>query len=106
MRKLLLLIVVLGGLRAGAQVRPVAGAGATADYKTVHAKAIVVDTHNDVLSSATIGMGLDWENDLTGKTHSDLARFKRGGVDVQVFSIFCDDRWGKGSAFHQADRKS
>src|ERR1700742_691510 len=94
MRKLLLLFVVFGVLRTGAQ-----------DYTAVHAKAIVVDTHNDVLSSATIGMGLDWENDLTGKTHSDLARFKKGGVDVQVFSIFCDDRYGTGSAFHQAMRE-
>lgn len=74
-------------------------------YQVVHAKAIVVDTHNDVLSSATMGQGLDFENDLTGKTHSDLARFRKGGVDVQVFSIFCDDRFGTGSAFHRATRE-
>jgi membrane dipeptidase len=78
---------------------------ATLDYRAVHAKAIVVDTHNDVLSSATIGMGLDFEKDLTGKTHSDLARFKKGGVDVQVFSIFCDDRYGTGSAYRAAMRE-
>ncbi|HEY4112348.1 dipeptidase [Puia sp.] len=94
MKKIFLLMAVFGGLWAGAQ-----------DYRVVHAKAIVVDTHNDVLSSATIGAGLDWEKDLTGKTHSDLARFKKGGVDVQVFSIFCDDRFGTGSAFHQAMRE-
>jgi len=81
-------------LRAGAQ-----------DYRAVHAKAIVVDTHNDVLSSASIGLGLDIGTDLKGKTHSDLARFKKGGVDVQVFSIFCDDRYGTGSAFRQAMRE-
>src|ERR1700744_4634836 len=85
---------LLTGLGVGAQ-----------DYRAVHAKAIVVDTHNDVLSSATIGMGLDFEKDLTGKTHSDLARFKKGGVDVQVFSIFCDDRYGTGSAFTRANRE-
>lgn len=60
-------------------------------YRKLHNKAIVVDTHNDVLSTATIN-GMNIENDLTGKTHSDLNRFKTGGVDIQVFSIFCDER--------------
>jgi membrane dipeptidase len=95
MRKLqFITAALLIGLGAGAQ-----------DYKAVHAKAIVVDTHNDVLSSASIGMGLDVGTDLAGKTHSDLARFKKGGVDVQVFSIFCDDRFGVGSAFARANRE-
>jgi len=67
----------------------------------LHEKAIVVDTHNDVLS-AVVMHGMNIEEDLSGKTHSDLARFKKGGVDVQVFSIFCDDRFGRGSAFKRA----
>lgn len=87
MRKLFFTAALLVGLGACAQ------------------KAILVDTHNDVLSSASIGLGLDIGTDLTGKTHSDLARFKKGGVDVQVFSIFCDDRYGTGSAFRQAMRE-
>ncbi len=65
-------------------------------------QAIVVDTHNDVLSSATM-RGLNIENDLKGKTHSDIARFKKGGVDVQVFSIFCDGKFGKDTAFKFAN---
>ena len=73
-------------------------------YQELHEKAIVVDTHNDVLSTATMN-GWDIETDLTGKTHSDLARFKKGGVDVQVFSIFCDDHYGVGSAFRFARRE-
>jgi membrane dipeptidase len=73
-------------------------------YQKLHDRAIVVDTHNDVLSTATLN-GLDIAGDLSGKTHSDLARFKKGGVDVQVFSIFCDDHYGVGSAFHQANRE-
>jgi membrane dipeptidase len=68
----------------------------------IHEKAVVVDTHNDVLSTVTM-KGLSIENDLTGKSHSDLARFKKGGVDVQVFSIFCDDRYGRGTAFKYAN---
>jgi membrane dipeptidase len=47
--------------------------------------------------------GLNFENDLRGKTHSDLARFAEGGVDVQVFSIFCDERFGKDTAFKYAN---
>jgi len=79
-------------------------AQSTQPYQKLHDKAIVVDTHNDVLSTATLrGMAID--TDLTGKTHSDLARFKKGGVDVQVFSIFCDDRFGTGSAYQEASRE-
>jgi membrane dipeptidase len=71
-------------------------------YKTLHEKAIVVDTHNDMLSTVTM-KGLNIENDLTGQSHSDIARFKKGGVDVQVFSIFCDERFGKDTAFKFAN---
>lgn len=73
-------------------------------YKTIHENAIVADTHNDVLSTVTL-KGLNMENDLTGKAHSDLARFKKGGVDIQMFSIFCDDRYGKGTAFKYANQE-
>src|SRR4249919_2714363 len=68
----------------------------------LHAEAIVVDTHNDVLSTVTM-KGMNFENNLKGKAHSDLFRFKQGGVDVQVFSIFCDERFGKDTAFKYAN---
>lgn len=71
-------------------------------YEKLHAKAILADSHNDVLSTATM-KGLNIEQDLTGKTHSDIARFKKGGVDIQVFSIFCDERFGKDTAFKFAN---
>ena len=71
-------------------------------YQKIHNKAIVVDTHNDVLSSVTM-KGLNIENDLRGKSHSDIARLRKGGVDVQVFSIFCDERFGKDTAFKFAN---
>ncbi|MEJ8801810.1 dipeptidase [Pontibacter sp. H249] len=61
----------------------------TQDYKAIHEKAILVDTHNDVLISILEGM--DIGKDLRGKTHSDLARFKEGGVDVQFFSVWSDE---------------
>jgi membrane dipeptidase len=71
-------------------------------YQKLHDKAIVSDTHNDVLSTVTM-KGLNIENDLTGKSNSDIERFKKGGVDVQVFSIFCDERFGKDTAFKYAN---
>jgi len=58
-------------------------------YKKLHFRSIVADTHNDLLSTV-IEDGLVMDRDLTGKTHSDLDRFKKGGVDVQVFSVWCD----------------
>jgi membrane dipeptidase len=74
------------------------------DAKKIHENAILVDSHNDVLSTVSM-VGLDFGNDLTGKANSDLARFQKGGVDIQVFSIFCDDHFGKGSAFAYANRE-
>ena len=57
---LLVAATLAGGLRVHAQ-----------DYLKLHEKAIVVDTHNDVLSEATL-KGMDIGTDLTGKTMSDL----------------------------------
>lgn len=58
-------------------------------YQKIHSKAIVVDTHNDILMQAA-DIGMVFDQDLTGKTHSDLARWKKGGLDVQLFSVYCD----------------
>jgi len=57
-------------------------------YKKIHAKAVLVDTHND-FPSASIEKKVSLDADLLGKTHTDLARLRAGGVDVQIFSIFC-----------------
>ena len=62
-----------------------------AQYKKLHKKAIVVDTHNDIINKC-LDRGYSFDQDLTGKTHSDLDRFIKGGVDVQVFSIWCDGK--------------
>jgi membrane dipeptidase len=58
-------------------------------YKKLHDKAIVVDTHNDIASKA-IEKHVKFDSDLRGQTHTDLNRLFEGGIDVQVFSIFCD----------------
>ena len=56
-------------------------------YKKIHDKAVVVDTHND-FPSASIEKKVSLDSDLLGKTHTDLARLRHGGVDLQIFSIF------------------
>ena len=58
-------------------------------YQKIHDKAIVVDTHNDILM-LVMDKGFAFDTDLKGKAQTDLARWKKGGLDVQVFSVFCD----------------
>lgn len=58
-------------------------------YKKLHFNAIVVDTHNDIPSTA-IEKGVSFDQNLQTKTHSDLQRMAAGGVDAQFFSIWCD----------------
>ena len=58
-------------------------------YKKIHTAAFLVDTHNDIPSSA-IEKNVAFDANLKGKTHSDLNRMFQGGVDAQMFSIFCD----------------
>lgn len=70
----------------------------------LHNKAILIDTHNDILTSA-VEDGVQIDSDLKGKTHSDLARFKQGGVDVQIFSVWSDGTFGIGKGFARANRE-
>lgn len=58
------------------------------NYKKLHKKAVLVDTHNDIPSSA-IEKKVAFDTNLKGQTHSDLNRMFDGGVDAQMFSIFC-----------------
>jgi membrane dipeptidase len=73
-------------------------------YRKIHFDAIVVDTHNDFLSKA-VSAHVVFDSNLKGITHSDLKRFQEGGVKVQFWSIFCDDHYGKGSAFKYANQE-
>ena len=58
-------------------------------YQKIHRKAIVVDTHNDILTQV-MERGVALDTDLTGITYSDLYRWKKGGLDVQFFSVWSD----------------
>src|SRR6218665_2710767 len=58
-------------------------------YKKIHRKALLADTHNDILSKV-VETGVAMDSDLTGRTHRDLARWKKGGLDLQLFSVWSD----------------
>ena len=62
---------------------------ASVQAQSIHYKSILVDTHNDAVT-ACIEKKVSLDQDLTGINHSDLKRFKQGGVDYQLFSIWCD----------------
>ncbi len=71
-------------------------------HKKLHFKALLVDTHNDILTTC-LDDSVSFDADLKGKTHSDLKRFKEGGVDIQIFSIWCDGL--KQQPFNYANRQ-
>ncbi|WP_026768151.1 dipeptidase [Asinibacterium sp. OR53] len=73
-------------------------------YQKLHAKATVVDTHNDVLTQS-LEKNVVFDEDMKAFAHSDLRRMKQGGIDVQVFSVWCDGSYGKGRAFARANRE-
>ena len=58
-------------------------------FQRIHKKAIVIDSHNDILTQS-IEKGLVFDTNLKGKSHSDLSRWKQGALDAQFFSVWCD----------------
>jgi membrane dipeptidase len=92
MKKLLLLLLLFLFLKASAQ-----------NAQEIHQKAILVDTHNDVISNELITKLDLSKRQSTG--NFDLVRAKEGGLDVQVFSIWCGEDYGKGTAFKFANRE-
>lgn len=67
----------------------------------LHDKSIVVDTHGDIISDQ-IRSGIDVGKRQPGGNF-DLVRAKEGGLDVQVFSIWCDASGGFAMANRQID---
>lgn len=68
---------------------------------TIHEQAIVVDTHGDILFNQ-IKSGIDI-GQLQASGNFDLVRAKKGGLDVQVFSIWCDETGGFAVANREID---
>ena len=71
-------------------------------YKKIHHEAIVIDGHNDILT-AGVDSGYSFDSNLSGKAQSDLQRMKKAGIDVQVFSVWCDG--DKKNAFSYANQQ-
>lgn len=92
MKKLLLPLIFLSALKLSAQ-----------DVQKIHQKAILVDTHNDIISNELITGNDAGKLQATG--NFDLVRAKTGGLDVQVFSIWCGDQYGNGTAYAYANRE-
>lgn len=67
----------------------------------IHETAIVVDTHGDILFNQ-IKSGIDIGK-LQKTGNFDLVRAKQGGLNVQVFSIWCDHLGGYPIANQQID---
>ncbi|RZL55035.1 MAG: membrane dipeptidase, partial [Pedobacter sp.] len=67
----------------------------------IHETAIVVDTHGDIMFNQ-IKSGIDIGK-LQQTGNFDLVRAKEGGLDVQVFSIWCDHLGGYPIANQQID---
>ena len=76
----------------------------SASVKKLHRQATVIDTHNDFISTG-IEKNKSFDMQLKGITHSDLNRMKTGGIDIQIFSIFCDETYGNGIAYAFANRE-
>lgn len=67
-----------------------------------HKHLTVVDGHNDVIYESLLKGRNIGERMSVG--HTDLPRLKEGGVDVQVFAVWSDDKkYGKGKAFKHAN---
>lgn len=84
MKYLLLIFVLLSSCKRSSEKEFI-----NETYMKIHNESIVIDTHNDILMKA-LDQGIMFDQDLTGKAHSDLDRWKKGGLDVQIFSVFSD----------------
>ncbi len=83
----------------------VSASGAFSQPRTardIHFDAVVVDTHNDVAQRMLNGEDISV---LTQAGHSDLPRFRQGGVDVEMFSIWVPPEKTQRSYFDQADEQ-
>lgn len=92
MKKILLPVILLAFSEIPAMAQ---------DAKQIHRQAIVVDTHGDILSDQ-ISSGIDLGKRQKGGNF-DLMRAREGGLDVQVFSVWCDEKHGFDRAMQEID---
>jgi membrane dipeptidase len=84
MRYFIILLLVLSACKSSPEKE-----SESKTFEEIHKEAILVDTHNDILMK-TVDLGMIMDQDLTGQAHSDLNRWKKGGLDVQLFSVYSD----------------
>jgi len=84
MRYLVILFIVLSSCKSSPDKE-----SKPKTFIEIHNEAIVIDTHNDILMKV-VDKGVILDQDLTGKTHTDLDRWKKGGLNVQIFSVYSD----------------
>jgi membrane dipeptidase len=60
------------------------------DAFKLHYDAIVIDTHNDILMPIMLE-GADITTELSS-TQSDFVKWKKGGLDIQIFSIYVPEK--------------
>jgi membrane dipeptidase len=92
MKKLLLPLLLLSVIASFSQ-----------NVEQIHQKAIMIDTHNDALSNELITKADLGKMQTTG--NFDLVRAKQGGLDAQVFSVWCGEQYANGTAYAFANRE-
>jgi len=70
------------------------------DISDFHQKSFIADTHNDVLLRSMTGKNI--LSNLS-ESHSDFEKFEKGGVDLQVFSIWVSPSEFEGEYFDRAN---
>ena len=66
-------------------------------------KRLLIDTHNDALSSPQLSRLDMGERQSVG--NFDLVRAKKGGLSGQMFSIWCGESFSKGGGFARANQE-
>lgn len=94
---LLLLNILLDGVLSAQSTPPV-----PEHVRLFHFNSVVADAHNDVLQRILAGEDI---LKRTTKGHSDLPRFKDGGIDIQVFSIWVPPGNKSKAYFSQANEQ-
>lgn len=64
---------------------------------------LLIDTHNDAISNQLITKADIGQLQTSG--NFDLVRAKQGGLNAQIFSVWCGEEYGKGIAFAFANRE-
>ena len=70
------------------------------DISDFHQKSFIADTHNDVLLRSMTGKNI---LSYLPESHSDFEKFEKGGVDLQVFSIWVSPSEFEGKYFDRAN---